>query len=76
MSRRSPQFANPYGEPFLIYDIENPSSNEILYNVIIKNQHVTNFTNLVGKKAPCAVLLNYDDWGYFKWVIDRRSIDY
>ncbi len=29
----------------------------------------------LGKKEPEAIILNYNDWGYFKWKIDNKSIN-
>lgn len=59
-----------------IYDIENESSNKVFKNVIYEPKTVTTINQCLGLEAPKAVILNYNDWAYFKWVIDRQSIDF
>jgi aminopeptidase N len=54
----------------LIYDI---GKSEILKNVIINNKEVT-VINTNNMKSPKAVILNYNDWSYIKWVVDRESL--
>ena len=53
----------------------NSNENKLFRNVIIENNHVTSFPNLIGSVAPKAVILNYNDWAYFKWIIDRRTVN-
>jgi aminopeptidase N len=57
----------------LIHDIENT---EEFKNIIIKPTEVTSLEQFIGKNEPKAVILNYNDWAYCKWVIDTRSIEY
>jgi aminopeptidase N len=61
-----------------INNVENLNSEEnlVFRKLKIQNKEITSFNEMIGKKAPKAVILNYNDWAYFKWVIDRRSIDY
>jgi aminopeptidase N len=54
----------------------NSSENVVLKNVMINNSEETSFVQLHAQRAPKAVILNFNDWAYFKWVIDRRSLDY
>jgi len=51
------------------------TENSVFKNIIIQPQQSTIIANFIGLKAPKAVIINYNDWGYFKWIIDRRSID-
>ena len=51
----------------------NSEENQIFKNVIIQPLEVTNINSFIGKTAPKVVIINYNDWGYFKWVIDSRS---
>ena len=44
--------------------------------IILTNEEINSFTNLIGQEAPNAVILNYNDWAYFKWVIDTKSVNY
>ena len=55
-------------------DLSDPE-NLVFRNIIVQPQEVTSIANFLGLKAPKAVILNYNDWAYFKWTIDRRSID-
>ena len=57
------------------FDDVNSVENLVFKNILIKSEKITSIDMLIGKKAPEAVILNYNDWGYFKWVIDRKSID-
>jgi len=52
------------------------SENKVYNLVNIKPQEKTSVDALIGSKKADAYLLNYDDWGYFKWVIDRDSLNY
>lgn len=45
-------------------------------NILIKSEENTHFPDLVGLAAPKAVILNYNDWGYLKWLVDKKSFDY
>lgn len=55
-------------------DLNSPE-NSVFRNIIVQPQQTTSIANFIGLKAPKAVILNYNDWAYFKWSIDRRSID-
>lgn len=46
-----------------------------VYEAKVKAQEVTEIQNLVGVKAPSAYLLNYNDWGYGKFMIDENSLE-
>ena len=61
-----------------VNDIQNIHSNDntLFQNVMVNSAEKTVLENMIGKKAPKAVVLNYNDWAYFKWVADRRSIEY
>jgi len=52
--------------------------NKTLTGQIISPQTITNVTNnvFVGQPAPKAIIVNEGDHAYFKWLIDRRSLDY
>lgn len=54
----------------------NSDENKVFKNIIFNDQQQTVFNQFIGKKAPRAVILNFNDWAYFKWVIDRRSIEF
>lgn len=56
----------------LVYEKEN----KVLKNILINAEEKTPINDLVGCAGPRAVFLNYNDWGYLKWIIDKRSVDY
>jgi len=50
---------------------------ETFYSVTINPDASTDLAHLfVGKSAPAAVILNYNDWAYIKWVVDKTSLNY
>ena len=50
---------------------------ENFYNITINPEKSTDLTHLFGgKRAPAAVIVNYNDWAYIKWVIDQTSLAY
>ncbi len=51
------------------------TENSVFKNILIQPEETTIISNFIGQKAPKAVILNHNDYGYFKWIIDRRSID-
>lgn len=55
-----------FNEKFEVYDV---------IEVKIEATEETELTELEGKKAPTAYLLNYNDWGYGKFLIDNRSLE-
>jgi aminopeptidase N len=55
-----------------IYENENVEHKCIL----IHANEYTNIDSLVGLKAPKAVVLNYNDWAYVKWIVDNKSLEY
>ena len=59
----------------LIYD-ENDDSKNVLQKVFVLPQNETELKELEGKPAPKAVYLNYNDYAYFKNIIDKKSLDY
>ncbi|CAI2373227.1 unnamed protein product [Moneuplotes crassus] len=48
---------------------------EEIINVRIKASDFTLVTELEGRQAPHAILLNYEDWGYGRFLIDDRSMN-
>lgn len=55
-----------FNEKFEVYDV---------IEVKIEATEETELIELEGKKAPTAYLLNYNDWGYGKFLIDNRSLE-
>ena len=55
-------------------DLSSPE-NSVFKNITVQPHQNTSIANFIGLKAPKSVILNYNDWAYFKWTIDRRSID-
>jgi aminopeptidase N len=46
-------------------------------NVTINPEKITNLSNLfVGKRLPDAVILNHNDWAYFKWIPDDMTLSF
>lgn len=48
---------------------------EDVHDVRIEAKDVTEILTLKGRKAPHAYLLNYNDWGYGKFLIDEKSLE-
>ena len=54
---------------------ENQSEN-IVKAIMIPPQEKYTVKEFEGVKTPKAVILNYNDWGFFKWVVDKKTIEY
>ena len=52
------------------------TENKVFSHVTVNPHESTSVDSLLGTKKADAYILNYDDWGYFKWIIDRESLDY
>jgi len=51
------------------------TDNSLFKYILIHPQQITSIDKFIGLKAPKAIILNYNDWAYFKWVIDKRSFN-
>lgn len=58
----------------ILFFFEN--STEVYKNVLIQAHEITSLEAAIGQKSPLAVILNYNDWGYLKWAIDNKSLEY
>jgi aminopeptidase N len=56
----------------LVYD----DGKTVHQNIMVNHEEFTSVSSLNGLPAPKAVILNYNDWGYCKWIIDSRSLQY
>ena len=63
-----------YVDFLFIYDFEDQSKNKVFkcQTIEAKSETIFDYTK---EAAPLAILLNYNDWGYMKLVLDRRSIE-
>jgi hypothetical protein len=52
------------------------TSNLAHKNIIIKNNDITSITSFIGQPSPKAIILNYNDWAYAKWIVDKKSFNY
>jgi len=52
------------------------SDNVVHSNILIQPKEVTSITEFIGLNSPKAVILNYNDWGYLKWIVDQKSFNY
>jgi aminopeptidase N len=55
-----------------IYENENVEHKCILINA----EEYTNLESFVGLKSPKAVILNYNDWAFVKWIVDNKSLEF
>ena len=53
-----------------------PNENKVISQVAVRPVEVTSIHSLLGTKKADAYILNYNDWGYFKSIIDRDSLNY
>lgn len=51
-------------------------ANLIFNNVLIKSQEITELRALANSKLPKIILLNFEDYGFFKWIIDENSLNF
>jgi aminopeptidase N len=59
----------------ILFIYENSPSVEIK-DVLIENMPCTNIAKVIGMDAPSAVILNYNDYAYIKWIIDENSFNF
>ena len=59
-------------DALFVYENEN----KIIKDVIINNSEFTQVPQVIGMPAPRAVILNYNDYAYLKWIIDDKSFEY
>ena len=59
----------------LIYD-ENDDNKNIIQKIFVLPQNETIFKEFENKPAPNAIFLNYGDYGYFKNIMDNKSVNY
>ena len=60
-----------------IQSIYSDGHAENFVNVTINPEAQTDLASLfVGKNAPSAVILNYNDWAYLKWNADKTTLAY
>jgi len=55
-----------------VYEKEN----KIIKDVIVQNAEISQIPQVTGMPAPCAVILNFNDYAYLKWIIDEKSFEY
>ncbi len=58
----------------LLFVYEN--ENKIIKDIIINNAEITEVNQVVNLPYPQAVILNYNDYAYLKWIIDDNSFEF
>lgn len=58
----------------ILFVYEN--ENKVYKNILINPEEITSLQEMNGVDAPKAVILNYNDWGYLKWIVDQKSFNY
>jgi len=58
----------------ILFVYEN--ENKIFQKILVNPEEITSVSDIIGEVAPKAVILNYNDWGYLKWIVDKKSFDY
>ena len=57
----------------LLYN--NPNEDKII-KVMINPEKITQVKQLENLPEPKGIILNYNDWAYFKWIIDDKTLNY
>jgi len=58
----------------MLFVYEN--ENKIIKDVIVQNSTITSVSQVIGMPLPRAVILNYNDYAYLKWIMDDVSFEY
>ena len=59
----------------VLFIYENSSEN-MVKTIMIPAEGKYIVPEFTGVNAPKAVILNYNDWGFFKWVVDKKTLEY
>lgn len=59
----------------ILFVYKDSDSREIK-DVVINPTEITSISYLKGAKTPDAVILNYNDYAYLKWIIDEKSFNF
>jgi len=59
-------------DALFVYENENI----VIKDIIVNNSEFTQVQQVIKMPAPRAVILNYNDYAYVKWIIDDKSFEY
>jgi aminopeptidase N len=58
----------------ILFVYEN--ENKVFKKILVNPEEITSVSEMIGEVAPKAVVLNYNDWAYLKWIVDQKSFNY
>lgn len=61
---------------FEVLFIYEDQSKNLVKKIMIEPKEESNIDIFANIPSPKAVILNYNDWGYFKMLLDKTSIEY
>ena len=70
------KFANLQTHLMDILFIYESSPSVEIKDVLIEKHPSTRIEKVIGMEAPKAVILNYNDYAYIKWIIDENSFNF
>ena len=59
-----------------IYSFENLEENILFKDIFIPSENSVNLEIFSLKKIPKFIILNNEDWGYFRLILDKNSLNY